>query len=122
MGITIKLSPSGALQSIIKFDTMKKKMKENSYYYVSYYSDRMLLKEYIHTGAAYRDKYGHRLMRAQEILTLFYNPFTNELECVSWDEELWEPAYYEEFMEITPEEYQDYIDGISFEIETRRRM
>lgn len=101
---------------------MRRKLNEYSYYYVSYYSDRMLLKEYIHTGAAYQNKYGHRLMTAQEILTLFYNPFTHELERVSWDEELWEPAHYEEFMEITPEEYQDYIDGISFEIETSRRM
>ena len=122
MGITIKLSPSGALQSIIKFDTMKKKMKENSYYYVSYYRNKMLIKEYIHTGEAYPGKFGTSNVQTEEILTLFYNPFTKELEFVSWDEELWEPAYYEEFMEITPEEYQDYIDGISFEIETRRRM
>lgn len=94
-------------------------MKENSYYYVSYYRNKMLIKEYIQTGEAYPGKFCTSNVQTEEILTVFYEPFTKKLKRVLCSEELWEPGRYEEFKELTPEEYKKCIKAVKNEVEIR---
>jgi hypothetical protein len=79
----------------------------------------MLLKEYIHTGEAYRGQFGADHIKIENMLSAFYNPFTNELRRISFDEEFFEPARYEEFKELTQEEYQKCIENVRLEVEIR---
>lgn len=95
-------------------------MKENSYYYVSYYRNKMLLKEYIHTGEAYRGQFGTYHVKIEDMLSVFYNPFTKELKRISFDEEFFEPGRYEEFKELTTEEYKKCIEAVKNEVEIRK--
>lgn len=82
------------------------KYEPNSYYHVSYKEDDELITEYLHTVEGYQDQFGYTGVTLKEGYTITSDPDTQEVEDVSETYELWEPAVFLKFEEISPMEYQ----------------
>lgn len=97
------------------------KYEPNSYYHVSYKDGGQLITEYLHTGESYQDQFGHRGVTLKEGYTITSDADTQEVEDVSETHELWEPAVFLKFEEISPMEYKLAVEHCEYLIHELHR-